>query len=181
LIAMFIGFSGLGMQAVHELGHVAAAWATGGEVVRPILHPLAISRTDLADNPHPLIVVWAAPVIGALLPLLAWLIARLLRCPGLYLLRFSGGFCLVANGAYIAFGPGEGGADTGVLLAHGTPRWAMVAFGLPAAALGLLLWNGVGPHFGFGQAKGEVSRRATIVSAALFFAAVAAELALSGS
>lgn len=56
--------SWLGMQAVHELGHVAGAWLTGGRVERVVLHPLTISRTDLATNPHPLPVVWAGPVVS---------------------------------------------------------------------------------------------------------------------
>ena len=55
--------SWLGMQAVHELGHVCGAWLTSGQVTRVVLDPLTISRTDLGLNPHPLIVVWAGPAI----------------------------------------------------------------------------------------------------------------------
>jgi hypothetical protein len=51
----------LGMQGVHELGHCIGAWLTGGRVERVVLHPFAISRTDLAYNPHPLLVAWLAP------------------------------------------------------------------------------------------------------------------------
>jgi Peptidase M50B-like len=54
--------SWLGMQAIHESGHVFGAWLTGGRVTRVVLHPLTISRTDLAHNPSPLAVVWAGPV-----------------------------------------------------------------------------------------------------------------------
>ena len=44
------------MQAVHELGHVLAAWLTGGAVQRVVLSPLEISRTDVMPNPRPLVV-----------------------------------------------------------------------------------------------------------------------------
>src|SRR4051794_7181530 len=94
LIVSTLLLSWLGMMAVHELGHVLGAWVTGGTVAKVILHPLTISRTDLAHNPHPLYVVWAGPVVGVVLPLLAWLIARAARWPEAYLLRFFAGFCL---------------------------------------------------------------------------------------
>src|SRR5437870_4599390 len=96
------------MQAVHEFGHVAGAWLTGGQVARVVLHPLTISRTDLDDNPRPLLVVWAGPLCGVLLPLAAWGIVALGRCLGGYLLRFFAGFCLIANGAYIGVGSFDG-------------------------------------------------------------------------
>ena len=62
LIGTFIGFSWLGMQAVHELGHVLGAILTGGRVTTVVLHPLTISRTDVFPNPHPLIEVWAGAI-----------------------------------------------------------------------------------------------------------------------
>src|SRR5437764_5105956 len=98
LAATLLG-SWLGMQVVHELGHVVGAWLTGGRVARLVLHPLTLSRTDLADNPHPLVVVWAGPVLGCVLPLAAWGITAALRPSWAYLPRFFAGFCLVANGA----------------------------------------------------------------------------------
>ena len=61
LIGSTVVGSWLGMQAVHEAGHVLGAWLTGGRVARVVLHPLTISRTDLAENPWPLAVVWARP------------------------------------------------------------------------------------------------------------------------
>src|SRR5207244_4610135 len=95
LITSTVVGSWLGMQAVHESGHVLGAWLTGARVMRVVLHPLTISRTDLADNPHPLAVVWAGPVIGVLLPLFLWLGAAGLRMPGAFVLRFFAGFCLL--------------------------------------------------------------------------------------
>jgi hypothetical protein len=49
------------MQAVHELGHVLAAWATGGTVRKVVLLPWAFSQTQLAANPEPLVVAWGGP------------------------------------------------------------------------------------------------------------------------
>src|SRR5206468_9028873 len=86
LIVSTVLGSWLGMQAVHESGHVLGASLTGGEVARVVLHPLTISRTDLAHNPSPLPVVWAGPVVGVLAPLAIWGIAAGLRMPGAFVL-----------------------------------------------------------------------------------------------
>jgi len=82
LIGTFLGFSWLAMQAVHELGHVAAARLTGGTVTQVVLHPCTISRTDVSPNPRPLVVVWAGPLVGATLPLLAYWMACVVKCQG---------------------------------------------------------------------------------------------------
>src|SRR3954452_19977310 len=97
LILSAVLASWLGMQAVHELGHVLGAALTGGTVERVVLHPLTISRTDLAHNPSPLLVVWAGPAFGVLLPFALWLVAAAVRFRGASVLRFFAGFCLVAN------------------------------------------------------------------------------------
>jgi hypothetical protein len=76
IVSTLLG-SWLGMQDVHELVHVAAAWLTGGRVSKVVLDPLTISRTDLAENPRPLIVVWGGPTLGVVLPLALWLICSL--------------------------------------------------------------------------------------------------------
>ena len=88
LIVTFIGFSWLGMQVVHETGHVLVARLTGGEVIKVALHPLIVSRTDLGQNPHPLAVVWAGPLIGSGLPLLVFALAAAFRWPGLHSVPF---------------------------------------------------------------------------------------------
>jgi len=115
------------------------------------LHPLIISRTDIGENPHPLVVVWTGPIVGAALPLLGFLIAKLCRAPGLYFFRFCAGFCLIANGVYIAFGPTQGGADTGVILLHGSPRWTTLLFGVLTVPPGCIS--------GIGRARISVCRR----------------------
>jgi hypothetical protein len=183
LIGTFLGFCWLAMQAVHELGHVLGAVASGGTVAKVVLYPTTISRTDVFPNPHPLIEVWAGAVLGSVLPLLAFLVARGFRCPGLYLFRFFAGFCLIANGVYLGGGAiqsltSQGFADGGELLMHGASPWHLILFGLATVPVGLFLWNGQGTHFGLGEAQGHVSRSATVASLCLFVAIVAVELAV---
>jgi len=149
IVSTLLG-SWLGMQAVHELGHVVGAWATGGRVARVVLHPLTISRTDLAENPHPLVVAWAGPLAGVAVPLLMWLLAKATRLPAEFVLRFFAGFCLVANGAYIAIGSLAGIGDAGDLLRHGSPGWSLWLFGVLTVPAGLGLWHRQGRHFGLG-------------------------------
>jgi hypothetical protein len=180
LIVSTILGSWLVMQAVHELGHVAGAWLTGGQVARVVLHPLTISRTDLTVNPHPLVVVWAGPLLGCLLPLAAWGMVAALRWPWAYLPRFFAGFCLIANGAYIAAGSFGGVGDAGVMLRHGSPLWCLLAFGAVTVPAGLWLWHRQGPHFGLGEARGRVSVAAAYGCLAALLVLIAVGLVVDG-
>jgi hypothetical protein len=162
LLASTLALCWLAMQAVHEFGHVLHTWISGGRVDRVVLHPLTISRTDLADNPHPLFVVWGGPVWGCILPLVVLEIIRRTRWPVRYLFAFFAGFCLIANGAYIGGGAFAPAGDAEVMIQQRTPRWVMAAFGLSAVAGGLALWNGLGAHFGLGKTQGRVDRRAAV-------------------
>lgn len=141
--AAVVCLSWLGMQAVHELGHVVAAWATGGSVTRVVLHPLAISRTDVAPNPAPLAVAWGGPIVGAAVPLLIMVIVRRVRgnSPVRDCAEFFAGFCLIANGAYIGIGSIDGVGDAGDLLRHGAAVWELVVFGALSSIGGLLVWH----------------------------------------
>jgi hypothetical protein len=156
LIASLVPASWLGMQAVHELGHVVGAWLTGGQVTRVVLDPRTISRTDLSDNPCPLIVVWAGPILGCVLPLAAWSLIAACRWPWAYLLRFFAGFCLVANGAYIAVGSFGQVGDAGVMLRLGSPAWCLWTFGALTVPAGFALWHGQSGHFGLGNSGKNV-------------------------
>ncbi|MBM4072307.1 MAG: hypothetical protein FJ271_25775 [Planctomycetes bacterium] len=167
IVAALLG-AWLGMQAMHEAGHVLGAWCSGGSVKQVVLHPLTISRTDLADNPHPLLVVWAGPLFGCMLPLALWLTMWSARLPGAYLTRFFAGFCLIANGAYIGGGSFERVGDCGEMLRHGAPMWSLWLFGVVAVPVGISLWHRLGPAFGLGAARGHVSPGAVCV--ALVFA-----------
>ena len=179
LIVSACALSWLLMSAVHELGHVLGAVSTGGRVERVVLDPLAISRTDVRPNPHPLLVAWSGPIVGVALPL-----AALATCPrGRRVLRvlisFFAGVCLIANGLYLGVGSFFRIGDAGDLLRHGAAAWQLWLFGAVTVPLGLWLWNGTGPTFGFGIARGHVSRRAALICAGLAVAIAAAEIALA--
>ena len=131
------------MQVVHELGHVLAAWLTGGTVQRVVLHPLEISRTDVAPNPRPLFVAWAGPLVGVALPLIAAALARAAFPSWRRYVDFFAGFCLIANGAYIGVGSIEGVGDAGDMLRHGSPPWLLAMFGILCIAGGLWIWHGL--------------------------------------
>jgi hypothetical protein len=177
LIVSFLTFSWLAMQVVHESGHVIVARLTGAEVTKVALHPLIISRTDVAENPHPLAVVWGGPLLGSVIPLLLFAGAAALRAPGVYLFRFFAAFCLVANGVYVGLGPFLAeGADPWVMTQNGSPKWLLPVFGMSAMVLGLYLWHREGPNFGLGASKGVVNGRAAVVSLGLFLAVTIAEL-----
>jgi hypothetical protein len=176
LVVSFVGFSWLAMQAIHEMGHVLGALAGGGTVVKVCLLPTEFSRTEVFPNPHPLLEVWAGPVIAAVVPLLAFLLAAALKAPGLYLFRFFAGFCLVVNGVYIGAGSFYGLADSEELLKYGAGFWHLLLFGVLTAPAGLCLWNGLGPAFGFGAAKGRANRGAALTALGLLLVLVGIEL-----
>ena len=179
LILSTVFASWFGMQAVHELGHVLGAWLTGGIVERVVLHPLTISRTDLGTNPQPLLVVWAGPVFGVLLPQAAWGVWIVSRIPNSFLARFFAGFCLLVNGTYIGLGSFQEVGDCGEMLRHGSPIWLLWLFGLVAAPAGLGLWHGQGSHFGLGLKHGCVSISAAYTSLAVGLALIALGLVFS--
>jgi hypothetical protein len=140
------------MMAVHEAGHVVGAWATGGTVQHVELRPWRISRTDVIPNPSPLVVAWSGPMVGVILPLVGWSVAQVLPPPRkgerdrsvLILLRFFAGFCLIANGAYLAFGSIDSVGDAGDLLRNGAAAWQLWLFGAVCVPAGLWVWHGLG-------------------------------------
>ena len=162
LIASIFSLAWLLMQAVHEFGHAIAAWATGGTVERIVLHPLAISRTDVEPNPRPLLVAWAGPIAGSVIPLLLWAAIAGSRLSVAWLARFFAGFCLLSNGLYIGIGSFQKIGDAGDMQQYGSPIWTLWLFGLATAPLGLALWNGLGPNFGIGRDALPVSPRIAI-------------------
>jgi hypothetical protein len=180
LIASTIGLSWLVMMAVHEFGHVLNAWLSGGGVQQVVLHPLAISRTDVSPNPRPLFVASGGAIWGVAVPLALLAVAGAVDWRHRYLIAFFAGFCCLANGLYLAAGSITGAGDAGDLLKHGAAQWQLVAFGTPLSILGLSLWHGLGPAFGLGSARGEVDRRVSTV-VAIAWVAVTVVLALGSA
>lgn len=181
LIGTYLPACWLLMQVVHELGHVLAAWATGGVVTKVVLHPLAISRTDVTGSLHPLVVIWAGPIVGVVLPSIVLFVWRWRKLPAAYLVQFLAGTCLVANGAYLGVGSFGGIGDAGELLRLGTPIVVLWLFGMVACPIGFWLWNGLGPNFGLGAAQGVVDRRAALTSCGVLGLVLVLELWLSSA
>lgn len=179
LIASFLPFCWLAFMTVHELGHVVIGEITGGAITKLVLHPFGLSRTDVSPNPYPLAVVWGGPAIGVLLPLVIWGFMRRLGLPYDYLARFFAGFCLIANGTYIAAGAVYQIGDAGDMLRHGAATWHLLLFGLIAVPMGLLTWHRLGPAFGLGESNGRVDRGAVYWSLGLFAVLFGAMLGLS--
>jgi hypothetical protein len=179
LILSTLAVCWLAMQAVHELGHVVGAVLSGGQVERVVLHPLGISRTDLSGNPHPCFVVWMGPVVGVALPALGAAVARWRQIRLAYLAEFFAGFSLIANGAYLGVGSFWAIGDAGDLVRLGTPSWRLWLFGLVTVPAGLWAWNGLGPNFGLGQARGQVDRTAAHLVFGLLVVTITLELAFA--
>lgn len=167
------------MQAVHESGHVIGAVLTGGQVQRVVLHPLAISRTDVSPNPQAGVVVWLGPLLGCLLPLAVALMVPSRFRTGHTLLHFFAGFCLIANGAYIGIGSFHQIGDSGEMLRTGTPQWAMLLFSTVTILAGLALWHRLGSFQSFLATPELVSRPLAYAMAGLLFAIMTIEAIFS--
>ena len=158
------------MMASHEVGHLIATLLTGGRIDRIDLSPIGFSQTHLTRTPHPAIVVWAGPVFGVLDALSGWLLARWWARSDetiawmMPAFTFLVGFCLIANGLYIGVGWFDRVGDTGEMLRTGTPVAAMVAFGVVFTAIGLALWNQLGPWLGVKQLRDGPARALLVAS-----------------
>jgi len=159
LIVSLLWVSWLGMMLVHEGGHVLGAISSGGVVQRVIWHPLVLSRTDVSPNPHPLIEVWAWPIVGCVVPGIAAGLAWLVRLKTAYLVTAFAGFCWLANGAYLGCGVIDPIGDAKQLVALGVPRWVLAVFGFIIVAAGLWMWDRVSGRFGFGRNAAAVDGR----------------------
>ncbi len=144
-------FSWLAMMLVHEAGHALAAQLTGGHVHEVAWYPTVFSYTDIHSNPSPLLVVWAGPVVGMVIPLLILMFHRWIDNATAYLSVFFAGFCLLANGLYIGIGWIDHVGDTVVMQTHGTPIPVMIAFGLLSTPAGLYLWHRVSRKVGLAK------------------------------
>ena len=129
-------------MALHELGHVLHAKLSGGEVRRVDLHPLEFSQTWVEPNPHPLFVAWGGAAWGTALPVLA---TALMRHGSIgKVTRFFAGFCLIANGAYVAIGPFMRAGDGRDIARYGVPSLLLIVVGAIAVAAGLWTWHKLG-------------------------------------
>ena len=178
-VVSLFAISWLGMMAIHELGHVIGAVATGGSVQRVVLSTFSFSRTDVSPNPSPTAVVWLGPIVGCLIPLLVWYLVPSRYSHLSAAALFFTGFCMIANGAYISFGAVDGVGDSGVMLQHGTPSWALVLFGTLTIPFGLYAWHRLGSIKDFLANPTSLDRRIGYYLLAVLALLVAAEISFS--
>ncbi len=131
----------LAMMFVHELGHVLAAWATGGVITSVELRPGHLSHTLVEPNPRPSVVLFGGFLVGWLAPQLTvfwWRSGAGQAGPVLLgpVLRAWAAFCLLAGGAYLAIGGTERLTDTGQLVRVGWSLPGLVAVGAAVAVIG---------------------------------------------
>jgi len=183
LIISILWIGWLAMMLVHETGHVLGAIASGGTIRQVVWHPMVLSRTDVEPNPHPLIELWAGPIIGSLLPTIVASICLAFRLRSAYLIWVVVGFCLTANGAYIGIGAFDPVGDAREMVAHGMPRWTLALFGFIAAAAGVWIWHNISPHLGFGPAPVPVNPHHTwgVFAIALLLTAIGLVIGNPGS
>lgn len=178
-VVSLLALSWLTMMAVHECGHVVGAALTQGEVQRVILHPLAISRTDVSPNPNPAIVVWTGPIFGCVAPLVFCLLIPVRATIARGIAIFFAGFCLIANGAYIAVGSFDRVGDCGEMLRSGSPFWTLLAFGALTIPLGFLMWHRLGSARQFFAEPSLVPARTAYSLLVILLAAVVCEVAFT--
>ncbi len=108
------------MTIVHESGHLVGGWLTGGTLEDYSLAPWSLPYSRFEPDPHPLVTLWAGPLVGVLVPLL---LAIIVRRPAIW---FISHFCTLANGVYLALAwlTGDHHLDTPRLMEKGaSPFW----------------------------------------------------------
>jgi len=92
------------------------------------------------------------------------------------LFQFFCGFCFITNGGYLSAGSLIGAGDAGDILRNGSTKLALILFGIPAIAIGLWLWNGLGAHFGLGPTPKPIDRRVAVGLAGILLVLAVFEL-----
>jgi hypothetical protein len=142
--AVLIYLCWLGMMAVHESGHIIHTWLAGGIVSHVSFPLIGFSQTHVTYNPAPAFVAGGGFVWGSLIPLLFLLLSYFLHARFYRLMQFFTGFCLIANGLYLAIGWTMIAGDGHDLHRLGTPVWGMILTGTMLLCSGLYLWHRLG-------------------------------------
>ncbi len=126
------------VSALHELGHVVGALATGGHPHSLVLHPFSTSSVEVSPDPRPLVTygagVLAPPVVGLAL----FRALRHVQAPVLLPVLLIPSIAWASSGLYLVVGAALQVGDAAVLMQTGIPRAALFAAGaacLPVSGL----------------------------------------------
>lgn len=139
LLAFEVAWLWVLMLFLHEVGHCATALLTGGQITTTDLRPGIPGHTLVNPDPQPDLVVWGGFLSGCGVPALVWAVCVGLRLALRVEAQLLTGFCLLANGAYLAAGGSESLTDTGVLLQLGWSWPLLIVIGLGLAVPGYAL------------------------------------------
>lgn len=142
VVVVFVAW--LLLQVFHESGHLFHGLISGAAVDRVTLDLMGFSFTSFKYNPHPAFVAWGGPIWGALLPVFIWIMTAFLRGRFRAWLKGFAGFCLIANGAYLAAGGPMRVGDAGDLLRSGVPLIVLIMLGTAMAVAGMCMWHRLG-------------------------------------
>ena len=111
------------MTFTHEAGHIVGGWCCGATLTDFDVAPWKLPYSLHSPDPHPLVTLWAGPVLGVCVPVVAALLFRNRW------LSFIADFCVLANGCYLALAwlAGDRFLDTPRLLEAGaSPVWIAI-------------------------------------------------------
>jgi hypothetical protein len=166
-LSLWIIWAWLVMTLCHELGHVVAGMLGGARLTQFEIRPWHLPHSLFVGDSHPLLTLWAGPVLGAVLPAL---VALSVRRPAI---AFVAWFCVVANASYLVFGyfGGDGELDSTRMIRAGARPIEVLFPAIIALAVGY--WGFRRACIGLMTGKTEaVSRRGLCISAAALAAAI---------
>jgi hypothetical protein len=124
VFALLLVLSWIVMAFLHELGHLIGGWLGGGTLVDCELAPWRLPYSLHSPDPNPRLTLWAGPLVGVIVPVVAALIIRRRWA------TFIADFCLIANGCYLALAwlSGDRLLDTPRMLAAGIHPLAIAVY-----------------------------------------------------
>lgn len=133
------------MLATHELGHGLHALLSGVTVLNINFPLIGFPYTQVGTPTRSLFLLWGGFIWGCGIPMSAYFAVCAMKNRTVLWLRrevgFLAGFCLLANGAYLAAGAVYQIGDAAEMIRAGSPLGLLVTIGIVLAAFGLLFWH----------------------------------------
>ena len=131
------------MTFTHECGHIVGGMACGATLTDFDLVPWRMPYSLHSPDPHPLVTLWAGPLLGVAVPLIASSIIRKRWA------WFIADFCVIANGGYLALAwlSGDRFLDTPRLLAAGAYPASIVVYCILTIGVGYVRFRSDCIHY----------------------------------